>query len=228
MSLEFVSLEVIQKLAHQYGYWAVLLGILLENTGIPLPGETITLVGGFFAGSGELDYWLVLGSAVVGAILGDNFGYWLGVYGGWSLLLRLGRVFCIQEAQLTEAKSRFSNSAARAVFLGRFVALLRIFAGPMAGIAGMPYGQFLFYNSVGAILWASVMVTLSFFAGQIVPLEQLVVWAGQFAFIALGLVTVWVATALWWEYRKTAYQQLELQSSEVNPPEDLFAETKPE
>jgi len=222
MSFEFVSLEMIQKLAHQYGYWAVLLGILLENTGIPLPGETITLVGGFLAGSGELDYWLVLGSAVIGAVLGDNFGYWIGVYGGWPLLLRLGRFLRIQEAQLQDVKTRFSDSAARAVFLGRFVALLRIFAGPMAGIAGMPYGQFLFYNSAGAILWASVMVTLSFFAGQIISLEQLVVWAGQFAFIALGLVTAWVSASLWWEFRKEkAYPQLEPQGSEVRSTEDL-------
>jgi len=222
MSFEFVSLEMIQKLAHQYGYWAVLLGILLENTGIPLPGETITLVGGFLAGSGELDYWLVLGSAVIGAVLGDNFGYWIGVYGGWPLLLRLGRFLRIQEAQLQDMKTRFSDSAARAVFLGRFVALLRIFAGPMAGIAGMPYGQFLFYNSAGAILWASVMVTLSFFAGQIISLEQLVVWAGQFAFIALGLVTAWVSASLWWEFRKEkAYPQLEPQGSEVRSTEDL-------
>lgn len=47
MSLEFISLENIQKVAHEYGYWAIFLGILLENLGIPLPGETVTLVGGF-------------------------------------------------------------------------------------------------------------------------------------------------------------------------------------
>ena len=70
MSLEFVSLDTIQELAHQYGYWAVFLGILLENLGVPLPGETITIAGGFLAGSGELSYWFVLGSAILGAALG--------------------------------------------------------------------------------------------------------------------------------------------------------------
>jgi membrane protein DedA with SNARE-associated domain len=62
--MEFLSLETIQSLASQYGYLAVFVGILLENLGIPLPGETITIVGGFLAGSGELNYWLVLASAV--------------------------------------------------------------------------------------------------------------------------------------------------------------------
>jgi hypothetical protein len=62
MSFEFLSLETIQEIARQYGYWAVFFGIALESLGIPLPGETITLVGGFLAGSGELNYWQVLGT----------------------------------------------------------------------------------------------------------------------------------------------------------------------
>ena len=57
MSLEFISIENIQRIAHDYGYWAIFWGILLENLGIPLPGETVTLVGGFLAGSQELSYW---------------------------------------------------------------------------------------------------------------------------------------------------------------------------
>ena len=74
MSLELLSLENIEEIAHQYGYWAVFIGITLENTGIPIPGETITIVGGFLAGSGDLNYCLVLVSAITGAVLGDNFG----------------------------------------------------------------------------------------------------------------------------------------------------------
>ncbi|HEY9847180.1 MAG TPA: DedA family protein [Candidatus Caenarcaniphilales bacterium] len=214
MSLEFLSLETLQQLAHQYGYWAVLLGILLENTGIPLPGETITLVGGFLAGSGELDYWLVLGSAVSGAILGGSFGYWVGYSGGWPLLLRLGSFFRIQEVHLLEVKTRFSDNAARAVFLGRFVAFLRVFAGPMAGIVGMPFGQFMLYNTLGATLWASVIVTLSFFLGRVAPLEQVVAWVSQFALVALGMVVAWATLPPWLARRKQVYAQLKNQEAE--------------
>jgi membrane protein DedA with SNARE-associated domain len=78
MSFEFLSLETIQEIAKQYGYLAVFLGIALESLGIPIPGETITIVGGFLAGSGELDYWLVLGTASIGAVLGSSVGYGLG------------------------------------------------------------------------------------------------------------------------------------------------------
>ena len=85
MSLEILSVENVQELARQYGYWAVFLGIALENMGIPLPGETITIVGGFLAGDGDLNYWFVLGSVIAGAVLGDNFGYWIGRVGGLPL-----------------------------------------------------------------------------------------------------------------------------------------------
>lgn len=206
MSSELISLEAIKELAHQYGYWAVFLGISLENAGIPLPGETITLVGGFLAGSGELNYWLVLGSAIAGAVLGDNCGYWVGKWGGWPFLMTLGRIFRISEEQLLTVKQQFSDNAPKAVFLGRFIALLRIFAGPLAGIAEMPYGQFLLCNTAGATLWAGVMVTLAFFVGEIVPLDQLVSSVAKFAIAALVLVIAWFVLPPWFEARKAAKQ----------------------
>jgi membrane protein DedA with SNARE-associated domain len=202
MSFELLSLETIQEIARQYGYWAVFSGIAIESAGVPLPGETITLVGGFLAGSGELEYWWVLLSAIAGAVIGDNFGYWIGRFGGWPFLLKFGRFFRIPEAQLVEAKREFSENAARAVFFGRFVALLRIFAGPMAGIAEMPYPQFILCNLGGGTLWASIMVTLAFFVGRLVPLEQLISWITKLGIVALILVIAWFVVPKWLESRK--------------------------
>lgn len=211
MSLELIPLETIQEIAHQYGYWAVFGGILLENTGIPIPGETITLTGGFLAGSGELDYWWVLGSALVGAVIGDNFGYWIGYFGGWSLLTRVGRLFRLKEEQLIEVRDRFSENAAKAVILGRFVALLRIFAGPLAGTVRMPYFQFLLCNLAGAGIWASATVSAAYFAGRLVSLEQLITWAAQSAFVVLGLLAAWIGLSYWREHRKFTPEQIEPQ-----------------
>ncbi|HLO47858.1 MAG TPA: DedA family protein [Kamptonema sp.] len=202
MSFEFISLETIQKFAHDYGYWAVFMGILLENLGVPLPGETITIAGGFLAGSGELNYWFVLGSAIAGATLGGNFGYFIGRYGGWPLLLKLGKIFRFREEQLFDLKEQFSQNAAKAVFFGRFIALLRIFAGPLAGIAEMPFWKFSLCNLAGAASWASVMVSLSYFLGQVVSLERLVAWTAQFAVLALAIVVAWIAIPIWLESRK--------------------------
>ena len=202
MSLEFVSLENIQNIAHEYGYWAIFLGILLENLGIPLPGETVTIVGGFLAGSNELNYWLVLSDATVGAVIGGTCGYWIGRIGGLSLLVRLAGVFRISEAKIVNIKEQFSENTAKTVFFGRFLALLRIFAAPLAGIAEMPFGKFMMYNLAGAMAWASVMVTLAFFAGRIVSLQQLVTWVSQFAFLALGILLAVILIPLWLESRQ--------------------------
>jgi membrane protein DedA with SNARE-associated domain len=221
MSLDFISLESIEDLAQQYGYWVIFFGILLENIGIPLPGETVTLAGGFLAGSDQLNYWLVLGYAVLGATLGGNIGYWLGRYGGWSLMLGVGRVFRVPESRLITMKNQFSENSAKAVFLGRFVALLRVFASPLAGIAEMPYPQFMLYNTLGAATWASVMVTLSYVAGQFVPLERVAALAGQFSVVVFVIVAAWIVIPLWLESRQVTHE-----AKAVTLPEE--ASTKPQ
>ena len=211
MFLESITLETLQDFAQHYGYAMVLFGIMLENLGIPLPGESVVLVGGFLAGEGELRYSWVLASAITGAIIGNTFGYWVGRYGGWPLLARVGKVFQFSDERLAEIKQRFSHNIGRAVLLGRFVALLRIFAGPLAGITGMPFGRFTLYNCIGAVLWATIMVTLAFGAGQVVPLNQLILWVSQFGAVLLGGIAAWFLMP--WFIRLTRRQILK-QASE--------------
>ena len=199
--MDLVSLETIQAIAQAYGYWAVTIGILLENAGLPIPGETITLVGGFLAGSGELNYWFVLGAATVGAIIGDNLGYWVGFYGGWPLLVKVSQFFNISPERLTNIRERFRRNMAQAVIIGRFIAILRIFAGPLAGIVKMPYPQFLLCNSVGAILWATVMTSLAFFVGHVMTLDVLMKMMSQFAIVLLAIAALWLGVVIWSETR---------------------------
>ncbi len=203
MSIELLSLDNTQEIAHHYGYWAVFIGIALENTGIPLPGETITIVGGFLAGSGELNYWGVLLSAIAGAVIGDNFGYWIGKVGGWKVLVRIAKLFCLPEDKLELAKEKYSKNAAKAVFIGRFITLLRIFAGPLAGITQMPYRKFLIYNFSGAALWALTTVSLSFFLGKIVSLQQIVLWFTQAGIFALFAVILVLLVSILLKYRRS-------------------------
>ena len=201
---ELVSIELVQDIAREYGYWAVFFGVLLENMGIPIPGETVTLVGGFLAGSDELNVWYVLGAATAGAILGDSGGYLLGYYGGWPLLVRIGKLLRVPESALTGLRDRFSKNADKAVLFGRFVTLLRVFAGPLAGITRMPYPKFLLCNAIGAATWASVMVSLTYFLGQLVPLPVIMKWTTEFAGVALVLVIGAIAVTWWLESRRGA------------------------
>jgi len=227
MSLEFLSLETIQEFAQQYGYWAVFLGILLENVGIPIPGETVTLAGGFLAGNDQLNYWIVLADAILGASIGGNFGYWIGRYGGWPLLLNAGRLVRVREEKLVSLRNQFSDNAAKAVFGGRFVALLRVFASPLAGIVQMPYPKFLFYNTLGAAVWALVMVSLSFFAGQVLPLEKVVELASRFALVTLLVVAAWIVVPLWLESRKDKQEEADAQDSTAPNPQPLEKTIEP-
>lgn len=205
---EFISLDLVQDIAREYGYWAVFCGILLENMGIPLPGETIALVGGFLAGSHELNVWYVVGAATAGAIIGDSGGYLLGYYGGWPLLVKVSSWVKVPESTLAALRDRFSQDAGKAVLFGRFVALLRVFAGPLAGISRMPYPKFLLCNALGAVTWASAMVSLAYFFGQIVPLTVLIRWIGQFTGTALCIVIGWLTIVWWIESRRTTSKDL--------------------
>ena len=202
--MELISLEQIKELTSDYGYWAVFSGIALENTGIPIPGEAITIVGGFLAGSGELNYWLVLLTTIAGAVTGDNCGYWLGRIGGWNLLFKITQFFRLPENQVQLAKIKFTENAAKAVFFGRFVTILRIFAGPLAGIVEMPYTKFLFYNFMGAAVWSGVVVTLAYVAGRMISLTELVDMIGNFGFIAFLLIVGWIVIPMIWRSARQA------------------------
>ncbi len=199
---ELISLDLLQNIAREYGYWAVFFGILLENMGIPIPGETVTLISGFLAGSHELNVWYVFAAAAIGAVIGDSGGYLLGYYGGWPLLVRIGGWLRVSESSLEDVRDRFSQNAGKAVLLGRFVALLRVFAGPLAGIIRMPYYQFLLCNAIGAATWAATMVSLSYFLGRLVPLERLIEWVAQFTGLALAIVIGWAVVAWWTDARR--------------------------
>jgi membrane protein DedA with SNARE-associated domain len=193
MSFDFIPLEAIQNLAHTYGYWFVFFGIMLENAGIPFPGETIILVGGFLAGSHELSYPIVLICTIIGAILGDNFGYWLGRWGGLRVLEKIGGIFRFSHEDVAKARDRFVGNADRAVFFGRFITLLRIFAGPLAGLSGMSYRRFLFFNVSGAIVWSLTITSLAYFAGSFISLEQLAKYVTQFGLFVLLGILAWIS-----------------------------------
>jgi len=184
------NLQDLEALLGRWGYVVIFAAMLLENAGLPLPGETVTLLGGYAAGSGQLSLLGVMAAAASGAVLGDNIGYWVGRRLGWTLLLRVGRLLRQQPDQMELWRERFLRHAGLSVFLGRFVAVLRVLAGPMAGAVGMPYRRFLICNFAGAVLWAGTMVSLAWLGGRWIPISRLLSGVVEFGFGALLLVSL--------------------------------------
>jgi membrane protein DedA with SNARE-associated domain len=205
LSADLFSLTSVQNLLKTGGYAVVFAAMLLESAGLPLPGETITLLGGYAAGSGHLNLAGVIAAASSGAIVGDSIGYWVGRRAGWPLLLRVGRFLRQSPEQMDSLRAKFLRHAGKSVFWGRFVAVLRVLAGPMAGAVGMPYPRFLLCNCTGAVLWATTMVSLAWLGGRWIPFHRMVEGVMQFGLGALALLAVIVLVPRllsWWEGRR--------------------------
>jgi undecaprenyl-diphosphatase len=143
-------------LAAPWGYLVVFLATFLENSvgaGFIVPGETLVIVGGFYARTGELQLWLVALVAVVGAILGDNLGYWLGRRYGRGFFERHGRKVLVTPERLSAAERYYGLHGGKTVLLGRFVPVVRSVGMIAAGIAHMPWRRFLAYDVAGALIW---------------------------------------------------------------------------
>ncbi len=201
---EFLSTANLEELINTWGYGVVFAAMVLESAGLPLPGETVTLLGGYAAGSGHLNLAGVIAAASSGAMVGDSIGFWVGRRAGWPLLLRVGGWLRQSPEQMETLRLQFLNHAGKSVLLGRFVAVLRVLAGPMAGAVGMPYGRFLVCNCTGAVLWATTMVSLAWLGGRWIPFQRMVEGVLEFGIGALVLVALIVAVPRllsWWESR---------------------------
>ncbi|MGV9767849.1 DedA family protein [Micromonospora tulbaghiae] len=168
----------------------------VESMGIPLPGEIVLVSAALLAATGAVGPEWVAAAAATGAILGDSIGYAVGRRGGRPLLERLGRRFPkhLGPAHLARAELSFARHGVWAVFFGRFVALLRILAGPLAGALRVPYRRFLVANAAGGLVWAFGTTYLLFYLGQAAEhwLKD-VSWAGLVLAVLAGVVsTAWL------------------------------------
>lgn len=193
-------MHIILDLVATYGYIVVLLVVMAESAGLPLPGETSLLVAGALAATGNL--WLpgVIIAAAAGAILGDTAGYWVGRTSGLRLLRRHGHLLRFDERKLEQAERFFARHGEKAVFLGRFVPIGRIFSAALAGVSQMRYSRFLFWNATGGIVWAALMGTLGYLFGQQLPLLERLV--GRFGFGLLAALLLFIAARVAWGRRE--------------------------
>jgi len=201
-SMSFLNQATLHQVNASYGYIAIFGIILLESAGIPLPGETILIGAAVYAGSHQmLDLRLIIATAAGAAILGDNIGYWLGRTLGRKALLRWGRLIGLDQRKLDLGEYLFLRHGGKIVFLGRFVAVLRVFAAVLAGANRFPPLPFLLFNVLGGIAWAVAFGTGGFLLGQ--SFHRV---AGPFGWLTLAAAAI--ALLLIWRYYKRHEERL--------------------
>jgi membrane protein DedA with SNARE-associated domain len=172
------------SLTSNVGYPALILLVAVESSGVPVPGETALITAGVLASRGDLAIVPVIVLAAAGAIVGDNLGYLLGRRVGRRIMLRGGRF----EAALERAERFFARHGAKAVFLGRWVTGLRIWAAWVAGATHMRWRTFLLWNALGGIVWAASVGLAAYLIGAATEKIATRVGEGAAAVVILALV----------------------------------------
>lgn len=149
-----------------------LFGIVFAESGLFvgffLPGDSLLFTAGFLASQGFLNIWILAPLAFIAAILGDNFGYAFGRRVGHAIFTRERSLFFHKE-YLERARIFYEAHGGKAIVLARFLPVIRTFAPILAGVGRMRYSTFLFYNVIGAVLWAIGLTFLGFYLGNAIP-----------------------------------------------------------
>jgi membrane protein DedA with SNARE-associated domain len=180
--------------ATSHGLPLLFAAVLIESFGIPVPGETALIAFGVLASQGHHSIVAVVAVAAAAAIVGDNLGFWLiGRRGGRTLIARYAWVERRTRHVLPRAEALIERYGGRAIFFGRFVSVLRETIAWVAGLAGMSWPRFLFWNAFGAIVWASGVGLLAYFGGK--ALADAVSRYGLYAGASIVVVAVLIAAA---------------------------------
>jgi membrane protein DedA with SNARE-associated domain len=148
------------------GYPLLFLLVMAESGGVPVPGETSLITGAVLASQGQLEIELVIPLAAAAAIVGDNLGYLIGRKGGRWLLERPGRFHRQRLGVLETGEPFFERHGPKAVFFGRFLLGLRVWASWLAGATHMPWRSFVLWNALGGIGWATGIGLLAYYLGH--------------------------------------------------------------
>ena len=194
--------EYLAKIISDYGTWTygILFAVIFVETGLVvmpfLPGDSLLFAAGTFAALGSLNVWYIVGLLIVAAVLGDAVNYSIGHYLGE----RAYNSKWIKREYLDKTHAFFEKHGGKAIFLARFVPIVRTFAPFVAGIGKMSYGYFATYNIVGGISWVLIFTLMGFFFGNI-PFVK-----ANFELVIIAIILVSVVPMIyeWWKHRQEA------------------------
>jgi len=198
-------LQSVAPLLDHYGYAGVALILILEDLGLPVPGETVLVAASVYAGTGRLNVVALAVVAVMAAVIGDNIGFLIGHFGGERLVERYGRYVLLTPEKLDRAKAFFNRRGGFVVMIARFIDGLRQLNGIIAGTVAMRWRKFLLYNVIGATLWVCTWVTVGYAAGDnITSIYKTAVRYQWYALAVAALVVIGFVTRFFWKRRSQA------------------------
>jgi membrane protein DedA with SNARE-associated domain len=214
---------------NHYGYLAVGGLVLVEDFGIPVPGETILIAASLYAGAGKLNVVVVGVIAWICAVLGDNIGFAIGHFGGRRLALKYGKYIFLTPKRLDQAEQFFDHHGGKIIVAARFIEGLRQANGIVAGITGMHWKRFIPFNALGAALWVGLWVSLGYLAGSHITAiyEQIT----RYSLYVLIVLAVAVAALIAWRVRKhrqRRHARADAAQTDAAPAEAAHAEAAPE
>jgi undecaprenyl-diphosphatase len=205
-----------------WGYVIVGTATFLENSvgaGVIVPGETIVIIGGVYAGLGYLSLPLIAAVAVIGAILGDNVGYWIGRRFGRGFLERHGRKLFVTPERLEATERFYQRHGGKTVFLGRFIPVVRSVGFMVAGVSKMPWRRFLIYDIAGATIWGIGHTMIGYALGE--SYERLERYATPFGVVVLALLLLLIGGSKLLAARRKVSEEFQGIETEVGQEGDL-------
>ena len=188
--------EHIRQFLIHWGYWGVAAFLLLENAGVPLPGETVLLLASVLAfKSHELRLPWIIVVGTIACTAGDNIGYLIGSAGGRPLLERWKNFFHVKDEHIHSAEELLHRYGPIAIFFARFIAGARIVAGPLAGVLRMHWKTFALFNFLGAVTWVTVIASIGYIFGS--QLDRLLATVKHVELAFLILLLIGLAVYLW-------------------------------
>ena len=194
--------EYMASIISQYGTWTygILFVVIFVETGLVvmpfLPGDSLLFAAGTFAALGSLNVWFLIGLLIVAAVVGDAVNYTIGHYLGE----RAYNIKWIKKEYLDKTHAFFEKHGGKAIFLARFVPIVRTFAPFVAGIGKMSYGYFATYNIVGGVSWVTIFTLMGYFFGNL----EFVKKNFEFVIIAIILISILPMFIEWWKARREA------------------------
>jgi membrane protein DedA with SNARE-associated domain len=162
----YLILDYLVFLIDKIGYLGIFIGMFLESTFVPIPSEIIMLPAGIAASEGKFNLTLVIFIGVTGNLLGAIFNYYLAIYCGRPILLKIGKYFFIKEKTILGIEKFFNKHGAVSTFTGRLIPGVRQYISLPAGIARMHFGKFCFYTTLGSSIWLTTLTYLGFLIGD--------------------------------------------------------------